>query len=108
MYALYHLMRSKIKLIYRDPSFLEGVSRLFDIPGVLRDDVVVVSVRSGRRSRAKGSTQEQSQVRAGARAIDRSSTRVNKSMSHVAGRVRPVVTRRHQDAAVDRVSSASV
>jgi hypothetical protein len=45
---------NKVKLFYREPSFLEGVARLWDIPGVLRDRVSIdhthkQSRRSGTR-----------------------------------------------------------
>jgi len=32
-------MSTKVRLTYRFPSFLEGASRVFDIAGVLRDEV---------------------------------------------------------------------
>jgi hypothetical protein len=48
------MLVNKVKLFYREPSFLEGVARLCDIPGVLRDRVAISythkqSRRSGTR-----------------------------------------------------------
>jgi hypothetical protein len=35
------MLVNKVKLFYREPSFLEGVARLCDISGVIRDRVAI-------------------------------------------------------------------
>ena len=98
-------MTTKVKITYRVPSFLEGVSRIFDISGVFRDEVTVVHVPSVARTRK--SREPAAPEVGGARAIAAASRRVNEDMSIVAGRMRPVVVRRHKVTSADEATVGS-
>ncbi len=98
-------MTTKIKLTYRIPSFLEGVSRIFDISGVFRDEVTVVHEPS--TSRTRRSRKRVAPDIAGARAIAAASRRVNEDMSNVAGRMRPVAVRRQKVTSADKTTVGS-
>jgi hypothetical protein len=83
--------RTKLKLVYRQPSVLEGVSRIFDVPGIFRDEV---SIRAPHHHRVAASKQSNvalvSSKNFETQAIQSAFYRVRQSMTAVAGRMRPL------------------
>lgn len=93
-------MSTRIKLTYRRPSFLEGVSRVFDVSGVFKDDVRInlpkhYRYKSGSSTESYGVLTPPEVV--GTKAINSAFGRVHKEMGIVAGRMRPaILTRGYQ------------
>lgn len=92
-------MSSKIrsKLLYRSPTLLEGVSRVFDVPGVLNDDFRVYSIHHVHRHHRKGGSDSQSEVMTASpatvstRAINASCRRIRANGVAVACKMRPSI-----------------
>lgn len=67
------------KLIYKVPSFQEGIARVFDIPGRIKDDFTVARVQSKRPDvGVSGSTDP---IEYGVKAINKASARIDREMT---------------------------
>lgn len=82
-------MSYKAKLIYRVPSLQEGVTRIFDIPGRLKDDFVVTRVPNKKSERDV--TDSSDSIADGIKAIVRASDQLNREMSVVGNKKRAIV-----------------
>jgi hypothetical protein len=82
-------MSYKARLVYRLPSLQEGVTRIFDIPGRLKDDFVVTRVPNKKSERDV--TASSDSIACGIKAIIRASDRVIQEMSVVGDKKRAIV-----------------
>lgn len=91
--------KTKLRLIYRPPSFPEGISRVFDVLGILKDDI---SVHVYHHHRGSGLDNQSGSVivspeNVGTKAINSAFQRIHKNMGAVAGKMRPSIpTRNHK------------
>jgi hypothetical protein len=78
-------MLSRAKVTYRQPSFLEGVSRLFDILGLFKDEVTFVHEQHHLHNSEELEYYSDDSYY---QAIDEAATRVNWQMGLVGNRMR--------------------
>lgn len=89
--------KTRLKLVYRRPTFLEGVSRVFDVLGVLKDDVRVHSIHHAYHHHRKSGSDNQSGVmtaspeNVGTKAINVGFDRIHTNMVTVARKMRPSI-----------------
>lgn len=93
--------KTRLKLTYRRPSFVEGISRVFDVLGVLKDDFRVYRVHHAYHHHGEGESDDQSGMTVspeniGTKAINLAFHKVHKNMGAVAGMMRPSVPIRHR------------
>lgn len=88
-------MSYKTRLIYRVPSLQEGVTRIFDIPGRLKDDFVVTRVPNKKSERDV--TDSSDSIAEGIKAIVRASDRLNREMSVVGNKKRAIIRAKGQN-----------
>jgi hypothetical protein len=94
--------KTRLKLTYRRPSFVEGISRVFDVLGVLKDDFRVYRVHHAHHHHGEGGSDDQSggmtvsPENIGTKAINLAFHKVHKNMGAVADTMRPSVPTRHR------------
>ncbi len=79
-------MSHRTKLIYRTPSFKEGITRIFDISGGIKDDFDVVSVVPEKHDSVQA--KDYDPLKEGDRAFMLASAKINKTMATVGNRMR--------------------
>jgi hypothetical protein len=94
--------KTRLKFAYRQPSFLEGVSRVFDVLGTFNDDVKFYSIRASCHHTKGGSDDKSVSVigfpeSIGTKAIGLAFRKIHRNMEAVASRMRPSIpSRNHQ------------
>lgn len=82
-------MSHKTRLIYRIPSFKEGITRIFDFSGGIKDDFAVLSVVSEKHDSVQA--KDHDPLREGDRAFVLASAKINKTMATIGDRMRSKV-----------------
>lgn len=79
-------MSHRTRLIYRIPSFKEGITRIFDISGGIKDDFAVLSVVAEKHDSIKANDNDP--LKEGDRAFVLAFKKINKAMGTVGDRMR--------------------
>ena len=79
-------MSHKTRLIYRVPSFKEGITRIFDFSGGIKDDFAVLSVVAEKHDSLQAKAHDP--LKKGDRAFVLASAKINKTMATVGDRMR--------------------
>jgi hypothetical protein len=94
--------KTRLKFTYRQPSFLEGVSRVFDVLGTFNDDIRFYRVRASCHHKKGGSDDQSGSMigspeNIGTKAIGLAFRKIHRNMGAVASKMRPSIpTRNHQ------------
>lgn len=87
-------MSHKTRLIYRMPSFKEGITRIFDLSGGIKDDFAVLSVVSEKHDAIQAKAHDP--LKKGDRAFVLASAKINKTMATVGDRMRLQVKKKQK------------